>query len=162
MELNNRIVCYDIKDISASLKALGMLVIQDHVWSRVAANRALGKSTRYYADEFHLLLLSEQTAAYSAEMWKRFRKWGGIPTGLTQNIKDLLASPQIENIFDNSDFYILLNQQPGDREILEKRLNISPQQLESITQSAAGEGLMIYGDTDSAFPGQFPQEHGTV
>lgn len=87
VELNNRIVCYDIKEISASLKALGMLVIQDHVWSRVAANRALGKSTRYYADEFHLLLLSEQTAAYSAEMWKRFRKWGGIPTGLTQNIK---------------------------------------------------------------------------
>ena len=87
VELNNRIVCYDIKDISASLKALGMLVIQEHVWSRVAANRALGKSTRYYADEFHLLLLSEQTAAYSAEMWKRFRKWGGIPTGLTQNCK---------------------------------------------------------------------------
>ena len=157
VELNNRIVCYDIKEISASLKALGMLVIQDHVWSRVATNRALGKSTRYYADEFHLLLLSEQTAAYSAEMWKRFRKWGGIPTGLTQNIKDLLASPQIENIFDNSDFYILLNQQPGDREILEKRLNISPQQLESITQSAAGEGLMIYGDTILPFRDNFPK-----
>ena len=104
-----------------------------------------------------LLLLSEQTAAYSAEMWKRFRKWGGIPTGLTQNIKDLLASPQIENIFDNSDFYILLNQQPGDREILEKRLNISPQQLESITQSAAGEGLMIYGDTILPFRDNFPK-----
>ena len=103
------------------------------------------------------LLLSEQTAAYSAEMWKRFRKWGGTPTGLTQNIKDLLASPQIENIFDNSDFYILLNQQPGDREILEKRLNISPQQLESITQSAAGEGLMIYGDTILPFRDNFPK-----
>ena len=90
-------------------------------------------------------------------MWKRFRKWGGIPTGLTQNIKDLLASPQIENIFDNSDFYILLNQQPGDREILEKRLNISPQQLESITQSAAGEGLMIYGDTILPFRDNFPK-----
>ena len=104
-----------------------------------------------------LLLLSEQTAAYSAEMWKRFRKWGGIPTGLTQNCKDLLASPQVENIFDNSDFYILLNQQPGDREILEKRLNISPQQLESITQSAAGEGLMIYGDTILPFRDNFPK-----
>ena len=87
----------------------------------------------------------------------QFRKWGGIPTGLTQNIKDLLASPQIENIFDNSDFYILLNQQPGDREILEKRLNISPQQLESITQSAAGEGLMIYGDTILPFRDNFPK-----
>ena len=109
------------------------------------------------ADEFHLLLKEEQTAAYSVEIWKRFRKWGGIPTGLTQNIKDLLASPQIENIFDNSDFYILLNQQPGDREILEKRLNISPQQLESITQSAAGEGLMIYGDTILPFRDNFPK-----
>ena len=104
-----------------------------------------------------LLLREEQTAAYSVEIWKRFRKWGGIPTGITQNVKDLLASQEVENILENSDFIYMLNQASGDREILEKRLNISPQQLESITQSAAGEGLMIYGDTILPFRDNFPK-----
>lgn len=99
VELNNRIVCFDIKDLGKQLKKLGMLIVQDQVWNRVTINRAAYKSTRYYIDEFHLLLKEEQTAAYSVEIWKRFRKWGGIPTGITQNIKDLLASREIENIF---------------------------------------------------------------
>lgn len=99
VELNNRIVCFDIKDLGKQLKKLGMLIVQDQVWNRVTVNRAAHKSTRYYIDEFHLLLKEEQTAAYSVEIWKRFRKWGGIPTGITQNIKDLLASREIENIF---------------------------------------------------------------
>mgnify|MGYP002244515636 FL=1 len=91
VDIDNRIVCYDIKELGKQMKKLGMLVIQDQVWGRVTANRTAGKSTRYYADEFHLLLKEEQTAAYSVEIWKRFRKWGGIPTGLTQNVKDLLS-----------------------------------------------------------------------
>ena len=99
VELNNRIVCFDIKDLGKQLKKLGMLIVQDQVWNRVTVNRVAHKSTRYYIDEFHLLLKEEQTAAYSVEIWKRFRKWGGIPTGITQNIKDLLASREIENIF---------------------------------------------------------------
>ena len=99
-----------------------MLVIQDQVWGRVTANRTAGKSTRYYADEFHLLLKEEQTAAYSVEIWKRFRKWGGIPTGLTQNVKDLLSSREVENIFENSDMIIMLNQAAGDRQILQSSL----------------------------------------
>ena len=95
-----------------------MLIVQDQVWGRVTANRSSGKSTRYYMDEMHLLLKEEQTAAYSVEIWKRFRKWGGIPTGLTQNIKDLLSSREVENIFENSDMIIMLNQAAGDRQIL--------------------------------------------
>lgn len=101
-----------------------MLVIQDQVWNRVTVNRAAGKTTRYYCDEFHLLLKGE-LASWSVEIWKRFRKWGGIPTGITQNIKDLLASREIENIFENSDFIYMLNQASGDRQILAKQLNIS-------------------------------------
>ena len=89
VDINNRIVCFDIKQLGKQLKKLGMLIVQDAVWGRVTANRSAGKSTRYYADEFHLLLKEEQTAAYSVEIWKRFRKWGGIPTALTQNVKDL-------------------------------------------------------------------------
>ena len=89
-------VCYDIKELGKQLKKIGMLVVQDQVWNRVTINRASKKATRYYVDEFHLLLKEPQTANYSIEIWKRFRKWGGMPTGLTQNIKDLLASPEIE------------------------------------------------------------------
>ena len=77
VELNNRIVCFDIKDLGKQLKKLGMLIVQDQVWNRVTVNRVAHKSTRYYIDEFHLLLKEEQTAAYSVEIWKRFRKWGG-------------------------------------------------------------------------------------
>lgn len=99
VELTNRLVCYDIKDLGKQLKKIGMLVVQDQVWGRVTENRSQGKSTRYYMDEMHLLLREEQTAAYTVEIWKRFRKWGGIPTGITQNVKDLLASKEVENIF---------------------------------------------------------------
>ncbi len=90
--INNRIVCFDIKELGKQLKKIGMLIVQDQVWNRVTINRGI-KSTRYYMDEFHLLLKEEQTAAYSVEIWKRFRKWGGIPTGITQNIKDLACHP---------------------------------------------------------------------
>ena len=87
VDIENRLVCYDIKELGKQMKKIGMLVVQDQVWGRVTTNRAAGKSTRYYMDEFHLLLKEEQTAAYSVEIWKRFRKWGGIPTGITQNVK---------------------------------------------------------------------------
>ena len=99
VDINNRIVCYDIKELGKQLKKIGMLVVQDQVWNRVTINRAAHKSTRYYIDEMHLLLKEEQTAAYTVEIWKRFRKWGGIPTGITQNVKDLLSSREVENIF---------------------------------------------------------------
>ena len=87
VELSNRLVCFDIKQLGKQLKKLGMLIVQDQVWNRVTVNRAEKKATRYYMDEFHLLLKEEQTAAYSVEIWKRFRKWGGIPTAITQNVK---------------------------------------------------------------------------
>lgn len=126
VDISNRIVCFDIKELGKQLKKLGMLVVQDQIWNRVTINRNEHKSTRYYCDEFHLLLKDEQTAAYSVEIWKRFRKWGGIPTGITQNVKDLLSSAEIENIFENSDYIYMLNQAQGDREILAKKLGISP------------------------------------
>ena len=144
VNIRNRIVCYDIRELGKQLKKIGMHIVQDQVWNRVTENRfskasrngesgpadvPYQKATRYYMDEFHLLLKEEQTAAYSVEIWKRFRKWGGIPTGITQNVKDLLSSREVENIFENSDFIYMLNQAAGDRQILAKQLNISPHQL---------------------------------
>ena len=158
VDINNRIVCFDIKQLGKQLKKLGMLIVQDAVWGRVTANREAGKSTRYFVDEFHLLLKEEQTAAYSVEIWKRFRKWGGIPTGLTQNCKDLLSSPEVSNIFENSDMIIMLNQTNGDRQILAKQLNISPHQLSYVTHSGSGEGLLFYGNTILPFVDHFPHD----
>ena len=106
----------------------------------------------------HLLLKEEQTAAYSVEIWKRFRKWGGIPTGITQNVKDLLTSREVSNVFENSDFVYMLNQAQGDREILAKQLNISQQQMTYVTHSEAGEGLIFYGNVILPFIDRFPQD----
>ena len=157
VNVNNRIVCFDIKQLGKQLKKLGMLIIQDQVWNRVTENRAAKKATRYYMDEFHLLFKEPQTAAYSGEIYKRFRKWGGIPTGITQNAKELLESVEISNILENSDFLLLLNQAAGDREILAKQLNISPNQLKYVTQSEAGQGLIFFGNIILPFIDKFPQ-----
>ena len=157
VELANRLVCFDIKQLGKQLKKLGMLIVQDQLWNRVTENRGR-KTTRYYCDEFHLLLKEEQTAAYSVEIWKRFRKWGGIPTAITQNVKDLLASREVENIFENSDFVLMLNQAAGDQAILAKQLNISPQQMKYVTHSEAGEGLIFYGNVVLPFVDRFPKD----
>ena len=158
VDIQNRLVCYDIKELGKQLKKIGMLVVQDQVWGRVTANRSAGKTTRYYMDEFHLLLKEEQTAAYSVEIWKRFRKWGGIPTGITQNVKDLLSSREVENIFENSDFVYMLNQAAGDRQILAQQLNISPHQLSYVTHSGEGQGLLFYGNVILPFVDRFPTD----
>ena len=157
VDIDNRIVCYDIKELGKQLKKIGMLVVQDQVWNRVTINRAAHKSTRYYIDEMHLLLKEEQTAAYTVEIWKRFRKWAGIPTGITQNVKDLLSSREVENIFENSDFVYMLNQAGGDRQILAKQLGISTHQLSYVTHSCEGEGLLFYGSTILPFVDHFPK-----
>ena len=158
VDINNRFVCYDTKELGKQLKKIGMLIVQDQVWGRVTANRSAGKTTRYYMDEFHLLLKEEQTAAYSVEIWKRFRKWGGIPTGITQNVKDLLSSREVENIFENSDSVYMLNQAAGDRQILAQQLNISPHQLSYVTHSGEGEGLLFYGNVILPFVDHFPTD----
>ena len=157
VDVQSRIVSYDIKELGKQLKKIGMLIVQDQVWNRVTVNREAKKSTRYYIDEFHLLLKEEQTAAYSVEIWKRFRKWGGIPTGITQNVKDLLSSREVENIFENSDYIYMLNQASGDRQILARQLNISSHQLSYVTHSGEGEGLLFYGSTILPFVDHFPK-----
>ena len=158
VDIHSRIVSYDIKELGKQLKKIGMLIVQDQVWNRVTVNREARKSPRYYIDEMHLLLKEEQTAAYSVEIWKRFRKWGGIPTGITQNVKDLLSSREVENIFENSDYIYMLNQASGDRQILAKHLNISPHQLSYVTHSGEGEGLLFYGSVILPFVDRFPKD----
>jgi len=158
VNINNRVVCYDISALGQNLKKPGMLTVQNNIWQRTTINRYAGKTTRIYLDEFHLLLKEPQTAAYTAEIYKRFRKWNGIPTALTQNVKDLLDSPESENILENSDFILMLNQAASDRNILAQRLGISPQELTHITNSGAGEGLLFFGDKIIPFIDKFPTD----
>ncbi|MBH0336296.1 conjugal transfer protein TraE, partial [Bacillus thuringiensis] len=159
VDVNNRLICFNIKELGSNLRELGMLVLQDHVWNKVTINRNQDKKTWYYMDEFHKLLAEEQTANYSVEFWKRFRKWGGIPTGMTQNVKDLLSSPKIETIIDNTDFVYLLNQATSDRRILQSKFGISDYQANYITNSKEGEGLIVYSGVILPFKDKFPKNN---
>ena len=155
VDIRNRLVCFDIKGLGKNLKSRECSSSRTR-WNTVTINRAIGRSTWYFVDEFHLLLKEEQTAAYSAEIWKRFRKWGGVPTGATQNPKDLLSLPEIENILENSDFIYMLNQAAGDRKILAERLGISAEQLAYVTNSEPGHGL-FFNNVILPFADDFPR-----
>ncbi len=161
VDSTNRILCFDIKDLSSQLKEMGMLIVQDAVWNRVSKNRERKISTRYYCDEFHLLLKEKQTADYSIEMWKRFRKWGGIPTGLTQNITDFLTGPDIEGIVGNSDFIYIFNSGPNDRAILKETYKLTEGQLSRITNAEKGCGLLIYDHYIIPFTDHYPENTKT-
>lgn len=158
VNLESRFIVYDIKNLKGKLREIGMLIVQSQIWNRVAKNRVHKKTTRVYMDEFHLLLKRPQTAEYSIEIWKRFRKWGGIPTGITQNVKDLLASSQIENILENSPFILMLSQGKGDSEILSHRLGISEFQRKYIEDVDSGRGLLFFGDKIIPFEDNFPKD----
>lgn len=161
VDTQNRVVCFDIRELGTTLRKAGMLIVQHMVWTKVSQNRSRRKSTRYYVDEFHLLLNQPQTANYSIEMWKRFRKWGGIITGISQNVTDFLGSLAVESIVGNSDFILMLNQHSGDQKILAEKLNISKHQISFVNNSNAGEGLLFYGNVIIPFADRYPQDTRT-
>lgn len=157
VDINSRIVCFDLKKMDGNQRDLTMLIIQDLIWSRVTNNRDIGKSTRVYIDEFHLLLRSPTTAAYSVEIWKRFRKWGGIPTGITQNIKDLFRSPEIQNILDTTNFICMLNQSGDDARLLANHLDLSEEEENYIKSGEPGKGLLWVEGSKVPFEDEFPK-----
>lgn len=157
IDINARLVCFDLKDMDANQRDLTMLIIQDTIWNRVTQNRAKGKCTWVDIDEFHLLLRSPITAAYSVEIWKRFRKWGGIPSGLTQNIKDLFRSPEIQNILDTTNFISMLNQSGDDARLLAEHLDLSEEEENYIKSGEPGKGLLWIEGAKIPFEDEFPQ-----
>ncbi|MBR3635759.1 MAG: hypothetical protein IKN47_06135 [Lachnospiraceae bacterium] len=158
VDMNNRVICFDIKELGEQLKSLAMLIVQETVWNRVAVNRANKIYTWYISDEFHLLLKDPQTALYSKEIYKRFRKWGGIPVAITQNVSDLLDSSQAQSIFYNSDCYILLGQATGDADRLSEALKLSNEQYKCILTRNKGEGLFIFGETVLPFVNRIEED----
>jgi hypothetical protein len=158
IRLNNRIVCVVLKGLGENLRKIAMHITNELVTSAVNSNFQNGIATWCYFDEFHILLRDALTASYFVTVWKMLRKKGCVPSALTQNVKDLMASREIENILENTDFMILLSQAQGDRQILAKQLNISPHQLSYITHSNPGEGLLFYGNTTIPFVDRFPKD----
>ena len=160
VDSTNRIICFDIRDLGRQLKELGMLIVQDAVWNRVSRNREQKVATRYYCDEFHLLLREGQTAKYSAEIWKRFRKWGGIPTGITQNVRDFLLSGEVENILSTSEFLYILKQSPSDRDLLMEKLKLSATEMEYVLNAGKGCGIIRFGDNEKklVFEDDYPKD----
>ena len=156
VDTNNRVVSYDIKDLGKQLKTLGMLIVLDYVWNRITLNRAKGKRTWIYMDEIYLLFANEYSANFLFELYKRARKWGGVPTGITQNVEDLLKSETARSMLSNTDFVMMLNQATSDREQLAKLLNISDNLLTFVTNSDSGQGLICCGGSIIPFKDQFP------
>ena len=156
VDTNNRVVSYDIKDLGKQLKTLGMLIVLDYVWNRITMNRAKGKRTWIYMDEIYLLFANEYSANFLFELYKRARKWGGVPTGITQNVEDLLKSETARSMLSNTDFVLMLNQATSDRVQLAKLLNISDNLLTFVTNSESGQGLICCGGSIIPFKDKFP------
>lgn len=158
VDTKKRLVVYDVRDLGKQLRTFGMIVVLDQIWNRITANRAIGKRTWIYVDEFQLLLNNEYSANYFFELWSRARKWGAIPTGITQNVETLLLSDLARRMLSNSDFIMMLNQATSDRMELAGLLNISNKQLSFVTNSEAGHGLLFAGKSIVPFIDKFPKD----
>ena len=156
VKTNSRFVVYDIKDIGTGMKEMGLQVCLNDIWNKIIENKKKGKKTWFYIDEFYLLTQTESSARFLQQIWKRARKWGGVPTGITQNVEDLLASKEARGIINNCDFVLMLNQSPLDRVELGHMLNISPTQMSYITNADAGQGLIYTGKFIVPFLDKFP------
>ena len=157
VQTDARVVCIVLKGMGENLRKIAMHITDEFVTAAVNTNYEKGLATWCYFDEFHILLRDPLTASYFVAVWKMLRKKGCVPSALTQNVKDLLASREIEAILDNTDFMILLSQAQSDRAILAKQLGISEHQLSYITHSNSGEGLLFYGSVTIPFVDRFPK-----
>lgn len=159
VDTENRLVVYDIRDLGKQLRTLGMLIVLDQIWNRITRNRAVGKRTWIYIDEIQLLFSNEYSSQYFFELWSRSRKWGAIPTGITQNVETLLLSDLARRMLSNSDFILMFNQAQPDRVELAGLLNMSNKQLSYVTSAEAGHGLLFAGKAIVPIIDHFPQDN---
>lgn len=158
VDTQKRLVVFDVRDLGKQLRTFGMIVVLDQIWNRITQNRAIGKRTWIYIDEIQLLFSNEYSANYFFELWSRSRKWGAVPTGITQNVETLLLSDLARRMLSNSDFIMMLNQAGPDRMELAGLLNISNKQLSYVTNAEAGHGLLFAGKSIVPFIDRFPQD----
>ena len=158
VNVSSRFLVYDIKDIGTGLKEFGLQVCLNDIWNRTIANKSKNKRTWFYLDEFYLLTQTESSAKFLQQIYKRARKWGGVPTGITQNVEDLLASREARSILNNCDFVMMLNQSPIDRAELAQMFNISPAMQQYITNASPGHGILYTGRTIVPFVDEYPRD----
>ena len=158
VNLNNRVICFDVRDLGKQMKTLGMLICLDFIWNKITENREKGIRTWLYFDEFYLFFNDEYSSQFFFELWKRARKWGAIPTGITQNVEDLLLSDTARRILSNTEFALLLNNATADRQELAHLFSLSQRQLQYITNSLEGQGLIVAGKNIVPFQDKFPTD----
>ena len=158
VNVNKRIVSYDILELGEQMKSIGLLIMLDNIMNRVIENRKKGKYTRVYIDEAHLFFKNQYSAEFLLKAWKRFRKYGGLLTAITQNISDCLLNETARGMLSNSEFLLMLNQSPSDRRDLADLLNISDTQMSYITNAGAGRGLIKVGGSIVPFVNDFPTD----
>ena len=158
VDLDKRVIVFDIHGLGAQLKPAGLLVITDTMLNRVTLNWKKGKRTHVFIDEFHVVYENEYSASFFNSAWRQFRKRNVCPTAITQNVEYLLASVDASTMLSNSEFIVMLNQAASDRQQLAKLLNISKEQMSYITNADAGCGLIKYGSTLVPFINRFPKD----
>lgn len=158
IDTNNRFLVYDINGIGSGLKEMGLFVALDNIWNRMIENKKKDKTTWIYIDEFYLMMQKESSADYISTIWKRARKWGGVPTAITQNVNDLVSSKYGRDIIDTSPFTILLGQSPGNKKQLAGLLNISPEEQKYIASAKPGRGLLQIDNDFIPFDDTFPKQ----
>lgn len=159
VNVNNRVICYDIKDLSDALKTQTMLLVLDYIWSRLSANREKGRSTWIYIDEVYLLFADKYCLEYLRRLYKRARKYGGSVTGITQNVEDLLKDDSCRTMLSNSEFLALLKQAPADIIKLRETLKFNDSEIECIQNVKPGQGLLVLGGKDKVpFYNDFPKD----
>lgn len=156
VDLDNRMIVYDIKNIGSNLKELALKVCMNDTWLKIQANRRLNKWTWFYIDEFHLLLSNNSTAEFLKSIWKRARKWQGVPCGISQNVEEFLSSPSARAILNNTSFVYMLNQSMMDRNMLQDILKLSDNDMEFVTNAEIGHGLIFTGKHAIPFEDDFP------
>lgn len=157
VDVNNRMIVYDIMDLGKQLKTMGLLVITDAMLNRVTENWKKGKRTHIFLDEFHVVFENEYSGAFFNSAWRRFRKRNAFPNAITQNVEYLLDSVLASSMLSNSEYIVMLNQAASDRQKLAELLNISNEQMSYITNADAGCGLIKYGSSLVPFINKFPK-----
>ena len=157
VDMNNRMIVYDIMDLGEHMKTMGLLVITDAMLNRVTENWKKGKRTHIFLDEFHVVFQNEHSANFFNSAWRRFRKRNAFPTAITQNVDFILQDVLARTMISNSEFIVMLNQAPNDSALLGELLNISDEQLDHVTDTGPGCGLIRYGSAIVPFVNQFPK-----
>lgn len=158
VKYSERFVVYDIKDIGTTMKSMGLMVVLDNIWNRIVEGREKGKHVWFFIDEIYLLFKTESSTEFLRQLYKRARKYGGIPTGITQNVSDLLENSTARTMISNSEYLQMLSQAPLDRAQLGEMLNISPTQMGYITNSEPGSGLLYDGQHIVPFVNKLPKD----